>query len=265
MSFSLLRSIVRTCGAATRPARRRRATAGLRSREAAMGLESLEQRMALTVAAPSIGLTAASDTGIRGDGITRLARPVFTGTAPARSSVVVYADGQLLGVATATVRGAWSLATPAARPLTAGAHTLTAYAVGARSVWSTATPMWMAVDPTPPTASLSYDPTFKATPTGPVTGRVTLTFSEPVRGVKLANMLFTDHGARFTVALGSPALRSYVGPITTTQLSDRSYAFTPAVKAFATGTYSLTFAKTGVADLAGNPLAAGAATSFTIA
>lgn len=264
MPLPLLQSIVRTYVAATRPTQRRRA-AGLRSREASMGLESLEQRMALTVAAPSIRLAAASDTGVLGDGITRLGRPVFVGTAPARSIVVVYADGQPLGTTTATVRGAWSLATPAARPLTAGAHTLTAYAVGARSVWSTATPMWMAVDPTPPTASLSYDPTFKATPTGPVTGRVTLTFSEPVRGVKLANMLFTDHGARFTVALGSPALRSYVGPITTTQLSDRSYAFTPAVKAFATGTYSLTFAKTGVADLAGNPLAAGAATSFTIA
>jgi hypothetical protein len=143
---------------------------------------------------------------------------------------------------------------------------MTVNAFRAGKLLSTATPMWMAVDPTPPTASLSYDPTFKATPTGPVTGRVTLTFSEPVRGVKLANMLFTDHGARFTVALGSPALRSYVGEITTTQLSDRSYAFTPAVKAFAPGTYSLTFVNTGVADLAGNPLRNGAATpQFTIA
>jgi hypothetical protein len=231
-----------------------------------MGLESLEQRMALTVAAPSIGLAKASDTGVLGDGITQLARPVFVGTAPARSIVVVFADRQPLGTTTATVRGAWSLATPAARPLTAGAHIMTVNAFRAGKLLSTATPMWMAVDPTPPTASLSYDPTFKATPTGPVTGRVTLTFSEPVRGVKLANMLFTDHGARFTVALGSPALRSYVGEITTTQLSDRSYAFTPAVKAFAPGTYSLTFVKTGVADLAGNPLRNGAATpQFTIA
>lgn len=230
-----------------------------------IGLESLEQRVALTVAAPSIRLAAASDTGIVGDGITRLARPVFTGTAPARSSVVVYADGLLLGVTTATARGAWSLATPAARPLTAGAHTLAAYAVGRGQVWSTATPMWMSIDPTPPTASLAYDPTYRSTPDGPVTGRVTLTFSEPVQGVKLANMLFTDHGARLTVALGSPVLSTYVGAITTTQLSDRSYAFTPAVQAFAAGTYSLTFQKTGVADRAGNPLAAGAVTTFRIA
>ena len=231
-----------------------------------MGIESLEQRMALTVAAPSIGLTAASDTGVRGDGITRLVRPVFTGVAPPRSTVVVYVDGQQLplGTTTATRLGAWSLATPADR-LTSGAHIMTAYTVGAGGVRSTATPMWMAVDPTPPTALLFYDPDFKATPTGRVTGRVTLTFSEPVRGVSLANMSFTDVDARFTVPLGSLALESYVGRITTTQLSDRSYAFTPAVKAFAPGTYSLTFVKTGVADLAGNPLPAGAATRFTIA
>lgn len=266
MPFSYLRSVIRACGTAASQGRRRQTgTRAPRPQTAAIGLESLEQRLALAVAAPSIGLAAASDTGVRGDGITRLARPVFTGVAPARSSVVVYADGQLLGITTATVRGAWNLATPAGRPLTAGAHVIAAYAVGAGKVWSTATPMWMAVDPTPPTATLSYDPNFKATPTGPVTGRVTLTFSEPVKGVSLAKLSFTDHGARFTVPLGSPALRSYVGPITTTQLSDRSYAFTPAVQAFASGTYSLTFAKTGVVDFAGNPLAAGAVTRFTIA
>jgi hypothetical protein len=239
--------------------RTRQASMGL-----SMGLESLEQRMALTVAAPSIRLAAASDTGIRGDGITRLVRPVFVGTAPARSSVEVFADGQSLGVARANGNGAWSLATPRAAPLTAGAHTITAQAIRPGHHRSTATPMWMAVDPKPPTASLAYDPTFKATPTGPVTGRVTLTFSEPVRGVKLANMLFTDHAARLTVRLDSPLLRTYVGAITTTQLSDRSYAFTPSVQAFAAGTYSLTFQKTGVADPAGNPLAARAVYSFKI-
>ena len=266
MPLSFLQSVIRACGTAAPQGRRRQTgSRGSRSQTAAIGLESLEQRIALTVAAPSIGLTAASDTGVRGDGITRLVRPVFAGAAPARSSVVVYVDGQLLGITPATVRGTWSLTTPAARPLTAGAHTISAYAVGAGQVWSTATPMWMAVDPTPPTASLSYDPNFKATPTGPVTGRVTLTFSEPVKGVSLANLSFTDVGARFTVPLGSPALRSYVGPITTTQLSDRSYAFTPAVQAFAPGTYALTFVKTGVVDFAGNPLAAGAVTRFTIA
>jgi hypothetical protein len=232
-----------------------------------VGIESLEQRMALTVAAPSIRLAAASDTGIRGDGITRLVRPVFTGSAPARASVVVYADGtnNLLGVATATARGAWSLATPAGRPLTAGDHTITAYAFRPGQAQSTVTTLSMTVDPTPPTASLAYDPTFKATPTGPVTGRVTLTFSEPVQGASLANLRFTDPASRFTVPLNSPLLRNYVGKITTTQLSDRSYAFTPAVQAFAPGTYTMSFLRTGVADRAGNPLAAGTSATFTIA
>lgn len=260
MSFSLLQSIVRTYVAATRPTRRRRATAGLRSREASMGLESLEQRMALTVAAPSIGLTAASDTGIRGDGITRLARPVFAGAAPARSSVVVYADGQLLGVTTATARGTWSLATPATRPLTAGAHTLTAYAVGRGQVWSTATPMWMAVDPTPPTASLAYDT---------INGRATLTFSEPVSGVRLSSLILsgrTQSGVTITnVPIKDSRASLYVGLITLTQSPDgRTFTFQQQLALAEPGSYTLSFVRTGVTDRAGNPLAAGAATGFRI-
>ena len=260
MPLSLLQSIVRTCVAATRPTRRRRSTAGLRSREASMGLESLEQRMALTVAAPSIRLAAASDTGVLGDGITRLARPVFTGVAPARSSVVVYADGQLLGITRATVRGAWSLATPAARPLTAGAHTMTAYAVGASKVWSTATPMWMAVDPTPPTASLTYDS---------LNGRATLTFSEPVSGVQLRN-LFISGRTSSGVTLASVPIKDsraqfFVGAINFSQSPDRkTYTFQQQLVLAESGNYTLVFVKTGVRDRAGNPLAAGAATSFRI-
>ena len=225
-----------------------------------MGLESLEQRMALTVAAPSIGLTAASDTGIRGDGITRLVRPVFAGAAAARSSVVVYADGQLLGVTTATARGTWSLATPAARPLTAGAHTLTAYAVGPGQVWSTATPMWMSVDPSPPTASLAYDS---------VNGRATVTFSEPVSGVRLSSLILsgrTQSGVTITnVAINDVRARPYVGLITLSQSSDgRTFTFQEQLTLAEPGTYTLSFVKTGVADRAGNPLAAGAVTRFRI-
>ncbi len=216
--------------------------------------------MALTVAAPSIGLTAASDTGIRGDGITRLVRPVFAGAAAARSKVVVYADGQLLGVTTATARGAWSLATPAARPLTAGAHTLTAYAVGPGQVWSTATPMWMAVDPTPPTASLAYDS---------VNGRATLTFSEPVSGVRLSSLILsgrTQSGVTIpNVPIKDSRASLYVGAITLSQSSDgRTFTFQQQLALAEPGTYTLSFVKTGVTDRAGNPLAAGAATRFRI-
>jgi hypothetical protein len=216
--------------------------------------------MALTVAAPSIRLAAASDTGVLGDGITRLAKPVFTGTAPARSSVMVYADGQLLGRTTATVRGAWSLATPAARPLTTGAHTMTAYAVNARNVWSTATPMWMAVDRTPPTASLTYDS---------LNGRATLTFSEPVSGVQLRNLFIsgrTPSGVKLaSVPIKDSRAQFFVGAINFSQSPDRkTYTFQQQLVLAESGNYTLVFVKTGVRDRAGNPLAAGAATSFRI-
>jgi hypothetical protein len=225
-----------------------------------MGLESLEQRMALTVAVPSIRLAKASDTGVLNDGITRLARPVFIGTAPARSSVFVYADGQLLGRTTATVRGAWSLATPAARPLSVGAHIMTVDAVRAGNVLSTATPMWMAVDPTPPTASLTYDS---------LNGRATLTFSEPVSGVQLRN-LFISGRTSSGVALASVPIKDsraqfFVGAITFSQSPDRkTYTFQQQLVLAESGNYTLVFLRTGVTDRAGNPLAAGAATSFRI-
>jgi hypothetical protein len=261
MSLSLMmRSFVRKCAAAAKPTRRRRLAASARSRKTPISLESLEQRLALAVAAPSIGLAAASDTGIRGDGITRLVRPVFAGAAPARSSVVVYADGQLLGVTTATARGAWSLATPAARPLTVGAHVLAAYAVGRGQVWSTATPMWMAVDPTPPTAEIVYDS---------VNGRATVTFSEPVSGVRSSNLiLYGRTQSGFTipnVPINDVRARPYVGLITMSQSPDgKTFTFQEQLTLAEPGTYTLSFVRTGVADRAGNPLAAGASTRFTI-
>jgi hypothetical protein len=185
---------------------------------------------------------------------------VFTGTASPRSSVVVYADGQLVGITKATVRGTWSLATPATRPLTSGDHTITAYAVGTNKVWSTATPMWMAVDPTPPTASLTYDS---------VNGRATVTFSEPVSGVRASNLILsgrTQSGVVIpNVALNDVRARPYVGLITMSQSSDgRTFTFQEQLTLAEPGTYTLSFVRTGVTDRAGNPLAAGAATSFRI-
>ncbi len=221
--------------------------------------------MALTVstpvvAPPSVALAVASDTGIRGDGITRLARPSFAGAAPARSSVVVYADGQLLGITRANVRGGWSLATPAARPLSAGAHTITAYAVGAGQVWSTANSWSMAVDPTPPTASVTYDRD---------NGRAIVTFSEPVSGVRASNLILsgrTSSGVAIpNLPINDVRARAYVGLITMSQSPDgRTFTFQEQLTLAEPGTFTLSFAKTGVVDRAGNPLAAGAATSFKI-
>ena len=221
--------------------------------------------MALTVstpvvAPPSVALAAASDTGLGGDGITRLARPSFTGAAPAGSNVVVYADGQLLGVTRANVRGGWSLATPVARPLVAGAHTITAYAVSAGALWSKATSWSMAVDSAPPTASVTYDRD---------NGRATVTFSEPVSGVRASNLLLsgrTQSGVTVSnVPINDARARAYVGLITMSQSPDgRTFTFQEQLTLAEPGTFTLSFAKTGVVDRAGNPLAAVAATRFTI-
>ena len=224
-----------------------------------MDLEPLEQRMALTVAvaAPTIRLAAASDTGIRGDWITSVVQPVFTGKALARSSVVVYAGGNLLGVATATAQGDWSLATPVAMTLASGGHEITASACSRAQVWSTVTKRSMVVDPAP-TASLAYDS---------VNGRATLTFSEPVSGVQAANLRLTGRtelGVFTNVSITDPR-RNLAGSITMTP-SENNTKFTFQEQLFlaVSGTYTLSFVKTGVVDRAGNPLAAGASVRFTI-
>jgi len=262
MQFTFLRSRVRAWLSAAQPTRRHRreSSGGPRKPDASMGLESLEQRMALTVAAPSIRLAAASDTGILGDGITRLARPVFTGTAPALSSVVVRVDGTRIGVATANARGAWSLATPVARPLTFGVHEITASAFSKARVWSTAPPISITVDPTPPTASLAYDS---------VNGRARVTFSEPVSGVRVSNLILsgrTQSGVTITnVAINDVRARPYVGLITLSQSPDgKTFTFQEQLTLAEPGTYTLSFVRTGVADRAGNPLAGGAVTRFGI-
>jgi len=262
MPFSLLRSIVGACVSVAHPPRRRAGTAGRRHSDSSMGLESLEQRMALTVSAPSIQLAAASDTGIRGDGITKLVRPVFAGWAPARSRVVVYADGQqLLGVATANAYGAWSVATPATQPLKAGDHTITAQAAAqAGKVWSTVTKLAMTVDLTPPKPTLVYDS---------VNGCATLTFSKPVSGVRLSNLMLSGRTqSGFTipnVPINDIRARPYVGMITLSQsLDGRTFTFQEQRTLAEPGTYTLSFVRTGVVDRAGNLPDAGAATSFTI-
>ena len=261
MQFTVLRSIVGACVSAAKPMRRRAGGAARRNREASMGLEPLEQRMALTVAAPSIRLAAASDTGIRGDGITSVVRPVFTGIALARSSVVVYADGNnKLGVATATAQGSWSLATPMAMKLTLGAHEITASACSRAQVWSTVTKMSMTVDPAP-TASLDYDK---------VNGIATLTFSEPVSGVRLSNLRLSGRSqSGYTITdapITDPRVKQFVGLITMSQSADAStFTFQQQLTLAEPGRFTLSFVKTGVVDRAGNPLAAGAATKpFTI-
>lgn len=74
-------------------------------------------------AAPA--LARASDTGVAGDGITALTRPVLAGTATVGSLVTLYSGADMLGTTTAdAATGAWSLATA----LGPGAYGITATA-----------------------------------------------------------------------------------------------------------------------------------------
>jgi hypothetical protein len=248
-----MQSIFRAWNVAATPIRRRRSAPSLRNRKAAMGVESLEQRMALT-AAPFIGLAPASDTGARGDGITRIANPVFTGVAPARSMVSVFADGQLLGTTKASVRGAWSLRTPA--PLVDGGYTITGTAVLGVQPPIALRPLSMVVDRTPPTASLTYDV---------VNGRATLTFSEPVSGVRAANLILSGRSQSGVTVASVPIKDSraefYVGTITISRSSDgKTFTFQEQLTLAEPGRYTLAFVRKGVTDLAGNLPAAGAST-----
>jgi len=173
--------------------------------------------------------------------------------------VVVYADGtRLIGVATATAQGAWSMATQGEQ-LASGGHEITASACSRAQVWSTVTKRSMVVDPAP-TASLAYD-----------NGLATLTFSEPVSGVRASNLLIagrmTERGINIPwTPVTDRRGRQIVGEITMSPTAGNATTFTFQVQRTIAdpGSYTLKFVRTGVKDQAGNPLAADASTTFTI-
>ena len=88
--------------------------------------------------APSIsGLAPASDSGVPGDGITRITTPVITGTAEPGSAVTLYdTDGTtVLGSGVANGSGLWTITSST---LGNGPHTLTAKAIDAAGNMSAA-------------------------------------------------------------------------------------------------------------------------------
>lgn len=253
--FDHWKSARRTSGF-KRPAQPRRATPPL-------ALEPLEVRRALAVTAPSIRLMVASDTGVKGDGITRVAQPAFAGSAPRGTYVAVYAPGDnLLGVARANVKGVWSLTTPVARRFAAGEHVVTAITVDTvQNRQSGPTPLWFKVDRTAPTASLVYDQ---------VNGVATLSFSKPVVGVTRASLRLvgtTTEGVAVNVPLSDPGVGPYVGFVSIQRSPDgRTYTFRERFVLAEPGTFTLVLAArgSGITDLAGNPLNTGVTKSFRI-
>ncbi len=206
---------------------------------------------------------ATSDTGVKGDGITRLDRPAFAGFAPRGTYVAVFANGDsLLGVARANAKGVWSLTTPVARRLGGGEHIVTATATDTvRNEQSAATPLWIKVDAGAPVASLAYDQ---------VNGVATLAFSKPVVGVTRASLRLvgtTSEGVAVNVPLSDPAVAPYVGFVSLDRSPDgRTYTFRERFVLAEPGSFRLVLAGrgSGITDFAGNPLAAGATTSFRI-
>ncbi|MGN7161776.1 Ig-like domain-containing protein, partial [Sphingomonas sp. SAFR-052] len=65
------------------------------------------------IEAPTLtGLSARSDTGVKGDDISRVAKTGLTGTAEAGATVTVFVDGVAMGTAKANSLGQWSFANP---------------------------------------------------------------------------------------------------------------------------------------------------------
>ena len=222
-----------------------------------LGLEAMEQRIALAVAAPTIDLTPLTDSGIRGDRLTRFATPAFTGSAPAGTRVFVANGPTVIGSAVANSRGVWTLQTPRSQAFSGdGVRSLTATAVSAGGELSPATNYSLTIDRTPPRATVL---SFKNQD-----GSVSADFTERVTGMSTARVQLSETRSRIVLALNSPAIRAICGAITVTQPTTTSYLFTPQVNAFAPGLYSLALLKTGITDLAGNPLPAGIRTSFTL-
>ncbi len=96
--------------------------------------------------APSIGLTAATDSGVIGDDITKFTKPTFTGVAAAGATVKLLVDGKSAGTVVANAAGLWSFTPTAA--LAAGDHIVTATAVDVAGNTSLATSMPLLVEAT---------------------------------------------------------------------------------------------------------------------
>lgn len=229
-----------------RPDRPLSRTAG----SAGFSAEQLENRLALAAstpvvtvptpppAAPSVWMTAATDTGLR-DEITSLTRPAFAGKSAPGTVVRVEGAGGLIGVATTSRSGNWSLATPANKAFAPGQQLIRVTAVAKGSVPSEATPYGFRIDNAAPTATLSYDD---------VTGRAVLQFSRPVSGVSAATLRLsgrTASGINFSASLADPRLAAFFGQVTVTASEDRTlYTFTPTRVLAEKGSYTLTAATT---------------------
>ena len=211
-------------------------------------------------------MTSGTDTGISNtDNITSNTTPVFTGTAEAGSTVTLYDGVALLGTATATTGGNWTITSSA---LSEGSHSVTATATDAASNTSAHSPsLAVTVDTSAPrVSSIALVGTPGATATSV---QFLVTFNEPVHGLSTDDFTPTTTGgaagtvASVTAASGSTAtvtINNITGPGTLrldvkagTNITDTAGNALPAYTSGPTHTVQAApGAPTGVAATAGN-------------
>ena len=112
----------------------------------------LSVQIETTSPTPTIRLAPTSDSGVAGDGITKVADPTFTGVAKAGSTIKVQIDGRTAGTALANAAGVWRFAP--ATPLANGDHAITATAVDVAGNVSTAAHLSVQIETTSPTPTI---------------------------------------------------------------------------------------------------------------
>jgi large repetitive protein len=191
-------------------------------------------------------LTAASDTGASaGDGVTKVATPVFTGTAEAGATVKLYDGATQVGSASADGSGAWSITTST---LADGDHVITAVATdaagnaGPASVAATIT-----IDTSAPAAPATPTLTAASDTGSSSSDHITAAVAATLTGTAEAGSTVTLYDTDGTTVLGSVVATAGTWSITSSALAD--------------GDHSLTVKAT---DAAGNVSAASGALAVTI-
>lgn len=173
---------------------------------------------------PTIDLVAASDSGDGSDNITNVRQPVFEGDAEAGSTVTLYADGIVVGSATANGSGRWSITST---ELPEGVREMTVTAVDAADNEATSDILAVTIDSEIPIPTLDLD---AASDTGRldddnITSDVTATFSGTteafaeiqlwvVAGMLLGSVYADENGDWSLTVAAQPSIERHLRVIT---------------------------------------------------
>jgi hypothetical protein len=163
-----------------------------------------------TVGSPSTpALASGSDTGVsHSDGITNDNTPTFTGTAPAGTTVTLYANSTMLGTTTAASSGGvWSF-TPVS-PLADGTYSITATATQGGSTSPASGSLTVVIDTTPPTVKFTSLPSSSSSST-----TATFAFNASDSVTPAASLVLS-----YTLDGGAPVSLGSTGSLTLTGLS----------------------------------------------